>query len=173
MPADAGARAAIRAFIDQQHAEMERSSYYHLLGVERSAGVADIRDAYYRLVARFHPDLYGDALEPDTREKLVSLYSRLVEAYRCLTDGARREKYDRQLAAGKLRWTPEDDRVPRDPEAEITNPNAKRFFRMGRTALLAGDVKGAITNLKLALSAEPGCEAIRAELARAESKQGA
>jgi curved DNA-binding protein CbpA len=166
---DAAGRAAIRAWIDQQHQEMERSSYYHLLGLERNAGDAEIREAYYRQVARFHPDLYGDALAEDTRQKLVSLYSRLVEAYRCLGVGARREKYDRLLAAGKLRFTQEDDRPRRDPETDLTSPEAKRFFRMARTALLSGDARGAITHLKLALSVEPGSEALRAELARAEA----
>lgn len=166
---DAGAREAIRGWIVQQHAEMERSSYYHLLGVAREASEPEIRDAYYRLVARFHPDLYGEALDPDTRAKLVALYSRLVEAYRCLSDSQKRVRYDKQLVNGKLRFSVEDERGPRDPEAEIANPNAKRFFRMGRAAVMAGDAKSAITNLKLALSVEPDSAVIKAELAKAEA----
>jgi DnaJ-class molecular chaperone len=166
---DAGGRAAIRAWIEQQHQEMERGSYYHLLGVAREAPEPQIRDAYYRLVARFHPDLYGDALEGDTRLKLVSLYSRLVEAYRCLSDGQRRLKYDKQLAVGKVRYSAEDDRIPKDHEAEIENPNAKRFYRMGKAAIMAGDARSAINNLKLALHAEPTSDYLRAELARAEA----
>jgi curved DNA-binding protein CbpA len=166
---DAGGRAAIRAWIEQQHQEMERSSYYHLLGVERETSEPQIRDAYYRLVARFHPDLYGDALEGETRNKLVSLYSRLVEAYRCLSDLQRRQKYDKQLAAGRVRFSAEDDRAPRDPEAEIENPNARRFHRLGKAALMAGDARAAVNNLKLALSAEPASEYLREELARAEA----
>src|SRR5262245_36037616 len=121
---DQGAREAIRAWIEQQHAELDRSSYYHLLGVPRSAHEPQIRDAYYRLVARLHPDLYVNTLDMATRQKLITLYSRVVEGYRILADGAKRVQYDRLLAEGKLRWSTEDERAPRrDPEAELKNPN--------------------------------------------------
>src|SRR5687767_9788995 len=137
---DQAGREAIRAWIEQQHSELDRGSYYQLLGIAREATEADVRTAYYHRVARFHPDLYGDALDADTRAKLVSLYSRLVEAYRCLSDGERRARYDRGLAAGRLRWTADDERAPgRDPEVDVANPKAKQFFRMGRAALANKD----------------------------------
>jgi curved DNA-binding protein CbpA len=168
---DPVARAAIKAWIEQQFAELDRSSYYHLLAVERTATEEQIRDGYYRLVARLHPDLYGDhVLDPPTRQKLVSLYSRVVEGYRVLSEGRRREQYDAGLAAGKLRWSAEDERSPkRDPESEVANPNARRFFKMGRAAVLAGDAKSALMNLKLALSVEPESAVIKAEITRAEA----
>jgi curved DNA-binding protein CbpA len=172
-PSDAASRAAIRAWIDQQHQEMERSSYYLLLGVARDATDDALRDAYYRLVARFHPDLYGDTIDGTTREKLVSLYSRLVEAYQTLSDHVKRGQYDRQLAGGRLRFSAEEERAAaaKSSDGEISNPSAKRFFNLGKSALRAGDVRGAIMNLKLALSCEPGSAQIRAELTRAEGMQ--
>lgn len=166
---DQSARAAIKAWIEQQHQELDRSSYYHLIGVPRDAAEPVIRDAYYRLVARLHPDLYVDTLDKETRAKLVSIYSRIVEAYRVLADGKKRSQYDRLLTQGKLRWSAEEERAPRDPEAEITNPNAKRFFKLGRSALMAGDGKSAVMNLKFALSAEPASTVIKAELDKAEA----
>jgi DnaJ-class molecular chaperone len=166
---DEAGRTAIRTWIDQQFEELPRASYYQLLGVGREATEDQVRMAYYRLVARFHPDLYGDALVPETRAKLVSIYSRLVEAYRCLSSGERRMRYDRGLAAGKLRWTADDQRVPgRDAEADVAHPKAKQFLRMARAAIQNGDGKGAVTHLKLALSIEPQNQVILAELARAE-----
>lgn len=169
---DESARKAIRGWIDQQFSELERSSYYHLLGVERSAAEPQIRDAYYRLVARLHPDLYVDTLDAPTRQKLITIYSRIVEGYQILADGKKREAYDRALAAGKMRWSAEEERVSqarRDPETELKNPNARRFFKLGKGALMAGDGKGAVMNLKLALSAEPSSDLIKAELAKAEA----
>jgi DnaJ-class molecular chaperone len=171
MPIDdeAGLR-AIRAWIEQQHAELSQKSYYQLLGVERSASELEVRTAYYHMVARFHPDLYGDILDTGTRSRLVSLYSRLVEGYRVLRDATKRVQYGKMLEQGKMRWTLEEERAPRrDPEAEIGNPSARRFFKLGRSALTAGDAKGAVMNLKLALSVEPGNALILSELARAEA----
>lgn len=169
---DDTAKAAIRGWIDQQHAELDRSSYYHLLQVARDAHEPAIRTAYYALVARLHPDLYVETLDVVTRQKLVSLYSRIVEAYRVLSDGQKRGQYDRALAEGRMRWSPEEEKAAnarRDLDAEVTNPNARRFFKLGRAALMAGDGKGAVMNLKLALSVEPGAKVIKAELAKAET----
>jgi curved DNA-binding protein CbpA len=172
---DPQARAAIRAWIDQQHEEMQRSSYYQLLGVARNASEGTIRDEYYKRVARFHPDLYVSSLDDDTRQKLVSMYSRIVEAYQVLTNGARRARYDQLLAGGRLRVTQEDERTP-PPRAEavIKNPNAQRLFKLAQDQLREGNAKGAIMNLKMALSTEPASPLIQAELARAEaaSKKG-
>jgi curved DNA-binding protein CbpA len=170
MISDEKQRAAISQWILQHHENLERVSYYQLLSVARDATAPQIRDAYYKLVARLHPDLYGTLLAPHTREQLVSIYSRIVEGYRVLSDGARREQYDRGLAAGRLRWSKEDERAPkRDPELEITNPNARRLYRLAKSSLMSGDARSAVFNLKLALSAEPTSTAVREELARAEA----
>ena len=169
---DERSRQAVRAWIDQLYDELDRSTYYHLLQVPGDAYEAQIRDAYYTLVARLHPDLYVETLDADTRAKLVSVYSRLVEAYRVVSDGKRREQYDRALQHGRLRWVPEAEKVQTVSAAaggELKNPNAKKFFKLGQEALRAGNAKGAVMNLKMALSQEPDSAAIRTELARAEA----
>lgn len=173
---DAAGRAAIRMWIAEQHEELGRKSYYQLLGVAATATEAEIRTAYYQLVARFHPDLYGgaegasDMLDVETRARLVSLYSRLVEAYRVLRDSGKRTQYARLVEQGKLRFTVEEERAPRrDPDAEVGNPAARRFFKLGRAALGTGDMRGAMMNFKLALSVEPGNALIQSELTKAEA----
>jgi|SoiMethySBSTD1v2_1073268.scaffolds.fasta_scaffold142599_2 curved DNA-binding protein CbpA len=168
---DERGRQSIRSWIEQQFDELGQKSYYQLLGIERDADERQITTAYYAMVARFHPDLYGDALlPPDVRSKLVTLYSRLVEGYRVLNEAGRRAQYGRMLERGRLRWSLEDERAPkRDVESEIENPNARRFFKLGRAALATGDGKSAIMNLKLALSCEPSSRPILEELARAEA----
>ena len=167
---DAKAVQALRAWIAQQHQALSRASYYSLLGVPQNATEKAIRDSYYQLAARLHPDLYGDALDPETRAKLVSTYSRIVEAYRVLTDGARRAQYDKGLAAGKVRWSQDDERTPRQEDA-IKNPHSKRLFLLAQAAAKSGDTKSAIMNLKMAISAEPDSELIRKELAALEARQ--
>jgi len=167
---DSAGRSAIRGWIEQQHSELEQKSYYQLLGLERNADEGQIRTAYYHMVARFHPDLYGDILEADTRAKLVTLYSRLVEGYRVLRDAQKREQYGRLLEQGKLRWSVAEERAPRrDADADVTNASAKRFFKLGKAALASGDAKAALMNLKLALSVEPDNAVILAEIAKAEA----
>jgi curved DNA-binding protein CbpA len=163
-------RAAIRNWIIDLHARLDQASYYQLLGVATDASEDQVKSAYYKLAARLHPDLYGDMLDEETRQKLVTLYSRVAEAHKILSDGAKRHQYDVQLKSGKLRFTKEDERPPvRDPEAQIASASAKKFFKLGRAAVIAGDQKSAILNLKMALSVEPASQIIKAELARAEA----
>jgi DnaJ-class molecular chaperone len=169
---DERARDAVRVWIDQLFDELDRSTYYHLLQVPADAYEAQIRDAYYKLVARLHPDLYVETLDQTTRAKLVSIYSRLVEAYRCVCDGARREQYDRGLTLGRLRWSPESEKVQTvrpGSGGELKNANAKKFYKLGQEALRQGNGKAALMNLKMALSQEPDSELLKTELARAEA----
>jgi hypothetical protein len=163
------AKAAIRVWIDQQHAQLDRVSYFQLLGVERDADEAAVRTAYYHLVARFHPDLYGDNLDEVTRGKLVRLYSRLVEAYQTLSDAQRRTGYLHSLGEGKLRVSPGVRTRKETLSSFVANPSARRFLKLGQSALAAGDAKTAAMNFKLALSVEPKSELIKTELAKAEA----
>jgi DnaJ-class molecular chaperone len=169
---DAAGRRAIRSWIEQQHADLDRRSYFQLLDVARDAGDAEIADGYRRMAGRFHPDLYGDSLlEEDVRAKLVTLYSRLVEAYHVLRDPAKRAAYVKTLEAGRLRFSQEAQRAQaaRRDEDDISNPHARRFFLHARAALAHGDAKAAVMNYRLALSVEPDSALIVAELARAEA----
>src|SRR6185295_18352880 len=97
---------------------------------------------------------------------------RIVEAYQVLMNGEKRFQYDKMLAKGKLRWTQEEERSAvssSKPDADIKSPNAKRLYNLGKQQLMGGNPKGAIMNLKMALSAEPDNPVIQAELAKAEA----
>jgi curved DNA-binding protein CbpA len=166
---DAEIRAAV-LWIDAQHREVTHASYYVILGVDPQATGAQLKDAYYRRVSRLHPDLYKDALDAETRQKLVAVYSLVVEAYQILSSQERRPVYDRVLARGRLRLSADDERVDRMTQKEaVENPHARRLHALGCAALEAGNAKGAIVNFKLALSAEPQHELLRRDLARAEA----
>lgn len=68
--------------------------FYVVLGVDRSAGVGDIKRAYKRLARRLHPDI-----NPGDREA-AARFRQILDAYETLTDPDRRRRYDAgQLAA--------------------------------------------------------------------------
>jgi DnaJ-class molecular chaperone len=167
-------RAAVAAFIDKAHASIGEVDSYYLLGVGRDASSSEIRSAYYRLAARLHPDLHGDWLTAELRRKLTSVFSRVVEAYKVLSNGERREQYDRGLAEGRVRW--DADAAAKKPrirrvEDEVPDGAARKFFVLGRDALLSGNIKSAVMNLELAMSMAPGNATIAAELARAKASE--
>ncbi|HSD17163.1 MAG TPA: DnaJ C-terminal domain-containing protein [Thermomonas sp.] len=74
---------------------MEFKDYYGVLGVEPSAGDAEIKTAYRRLARKFHPDVSKEAGAEDK-------FKAVNEAYEALRDPEKRKAYD-QLRAGGYR----------------------------------------------------------------------
>lgn len=61
---------------------------YHVLGVSKDAGDAEIKSAYRKLARKYHPDLNKD--DKDAAEK----FKEISCAYDILGDKEKRKKYD-------------------------------------------------------------------------------
>jgi molecular chaperone DnaJ len=72
----------------------KKRDYYEVLGVEKNAGVNDIKLAYRRLARKLHPDL--NKTDPKAKEKFIELQ----EAYEVLSDDSKRSNYDRYGFSG-------------------------------------------------------------------------
>jgi len=67
---------------------MSKRDYYEILGVERNAGIDDIKKAYRKLAVKFHPDKNpGD-------KNAEEQFKELGEAYEVLCDSQKRAAYD-------------------------------------------------------------------------------
>ncbi|MGH9804960.1 MAG: J domain-containing protein [Candidatus Acidiferrales bacterium] len=70
--------------------------YYRLLGLPRGAPLAEIKSAYRRLAAQYHPDKVA-GLGPEVQEVAQAKMLELNEAMALLSDPARRGEYDEVL----------------------------------------------------------------------------
>lgn len=66
----------------------EKRDYYEVLGVEKSASAADLKNAFRRLARKYHPDRSS---EDDAEER----FKEIQEAYAVLSDEQKRSQYDR------------------------------------------------------------------------------
>ena len=67
-------------------------NYYDILGVKRDATQDDIKKAFRKLAAKYHPDAGGDEKK----------FAEVSEAYTTLSDEKKRKEYDQMLLFGGI-----------------------------------------------------------------------
>ena len=109
---------------------LKTRTHFEVLGLSRSVGEAEVKDAYFRLAKRFHPDVHHGASLGDLRDELEAVFIRLGEAYDVLRDPRKRADYEERLgrskpkpaarprAAPRAGPEPAAPEPPRDPEEE-------------------------------------------------------
>ena len=93
-------------------------SHYQLLDLQPTASAEEIKRAFRREIARYHPDKVQH-LGPEFQEIAATRAAELTEAYRVLMDVEARQKYDESLADGSVAEPP---RRPAQPPASTADP---------------------------------------------------
>jgi hypothetical protein len=94
----------IRALILDIHGRL-RQDHFEVLGVDRSATDAQLRDVYATFARLLHPDACRDPALEDIREEREAVFIRLSEAIEVLRDPEARAAYERAYEPSKLRST--------------------------------------------------------------------
>jgi len=82
---------------------LKTRTHFEVLGLSRSVGEAEVKDAYFRLAKRFHPDVHHGASLGDLRDELEAVFIRLGEAYDVLRDPRKRGDYEERLGRPRPR----------------------------------------------------------------------
>uniref|UniRef100_A0A8C2YZP7 DnaJ homolog subfamily A member 3, mitochondrial n=1 Tax=Cyclopterus lumpus TaxID=8103 RepID=A0A8C2YZP7_CYCLU len=94
-----------------------KPDFYQILGVPRTATQKEVKNAYYQMAKKYHPDTNKD--DPQAKEK----FAQLAEAYEILSDEGKRKQYDTygstgfdagQAGGGQRYWSGQASSV--DPE---------------------------------------------------------
>ncbi|VEU44731.1 unnamed protein product [Pseudo-nitzschia multistriata] len=102
-----------RSFLgDGENDDGEASGFYGLLGVESDATPDQIKRAYKRRSLQMHPDKLAQRGKPVTDEDRAR-FTRMKDAYECLSDPHKRETYD-AIGEKGMKWLDEPFSV--DPQ---------------------------------------------------------
>lgn len=74
-------------------------THYHLLGIVDGSSKEQVKQGFYQLARKFHPDRHMN--RPDWKERLQQLMGAATEAYETLSDDEERFGYDKRLASAK------------------------------------------------------------------------
>jgi len=144
--------------------------YYQILKISQNATPEEIKNAYFRESRNYHPDKYYNE-PPDFCKKVTTIFKRITEAYKILSDPETRRIYTEGIngpdRANNLRYIHGVQGGP-PKEDEGQTPLGKKYFQMGKTALNNMDYKGAKINFQLALRMEPNNESFKKRLAEVE-----
>jgi DnaJ-class molecular chaperone len=139
---------------------IDELDYYQILEVERRAPGSAVKQAYYTISRRFHPDA-NRGLEGDVRAALETIAKRVAEAYSVLRDARRRRAYDAQLGEGqgsrRIQLAEAEARAGQQDIEETLGktPNGRRFFALARADIDRGELARGLRNLQMALTFEP------------------
>ncbi len=115
-----------REVVEMQQA-LKTMNHFEVLGISRAAGETEVKEAYFRLARRFHPDAHHGSALSDLRDTLETVFIQLGEVYEVLRDPRRRGEYEARLgrqrtaaAAGSPAVAP----PPREPVPSAAAPPA-------------------------------------------------
>jgi DnaJ domain/PilZ domain len=94
------------AEVDISEEELQRyltlartGTHYHLLGITSDSNKEQVRQGFYVLARKFHPDRHMN--RPEWKERLQQLMGAATKAYGTLSDDEERFGYNKQLASAK------------------------------------------------------------------------
>lgn len=165
----------------------EATNYYQVLDLPLTAQPTEIKDAYYALARRYHPDRFHLRSGTGLHVQISSAFARITKAYETLTDPKARSTYDLSLPGSRnlpdaaqrsasnnpAQMSPLDNSMPGPPqesESEVGSSDvgrAEQNFEEGCEALKQGRVNAAIANLAAASRLAPHEARYRAHYGRA------
>jgi len=122
-------------------------NHYGVLGVDQTARLKLIREAYYALARRYHPDRFRSGALADLLPRFEDFFMLVTDAHNTLGDPARRAEYDEQLASGQ-----------KSVESKDADKGylARQNFLRARALASQRKYTEAVTFLENAVSLDPG-----------------
>ncbi len=131
-----------RSAIDRYDLLRQDATHYELLSIAIDADRKTVRDAYFALSKRFHPDVYFKREIGPYRERIEGIFRSLTRAYDVLGNPKQRAAYDQLLKSeGIVPAAPAPaPAVPAQPEKAPVSAGAREVAQQQRSATQSANV---------------------------------
>jgi len=138
--------------VQDAYDSLDLQNFYEVLGVDHSTTALGIKNAYFNLTKRYHPDQHFRPAMSEMKEKLETLKKVFNEAYETLIDKGKRERYNLDLASGvKRRITVEGSQTTRPANRKTSDA----YFEEGMKQYKEGDYWSAEESFQGAVGLDP------------------
>jgi hypothetical protein len=156
-PEPDAASGARRQEILDAHAALKTRTHFEMLGITREATEAQVKEAYFRMAKRFHPDAHHDPALSDLRDRLEAVFIRLGDAYEVLRNPRIRASYEKALDARAPRAEPPAAApAPEPPDPRQEARQAEEAIRRAARSVAAEKYWEAIQLLEPAIGRVEG-----------------
>lgn len=156
---------ALARQVDELHLKLDSLSYFELLEIPFEADRAVVQQAFHQKSLLYHPDRHArlKGTVPHAFEKINTIYKRISEAYKVLSNPANRHAYTVGLRRrGAVRFEPESTRRREEKELDlVTSQEARNCVIQAVECRGFGDLDGARQWLEQAAVLEPDNQALR------------
>lgn len=126
----------------------EAEDLYETLGVGPEASTEQIKNEYFSLAKRFHPDLFYKKVEPDKHKKIQQAFTEIAHAYETLRSKDSREVYDYKMRRNLEFKKQSEQTFPTTGDArEHLRAEAAEFFESGFTLVVDEEYERALPYL--------------------------
>jgi tetratricopeptide (TPR) repeat protein len=108
-----------REILEMQRA-LKTKNHFEVLGISRASGETEVKEAYFRLARRFHPDAHHGGSLSDLRDALETVFIQLGEVYEVLRDPRRRSEYEERLGRQRAATAAAEPPASSAPSQEAT-----------------------------------------------------
>ena len=131
-------------------------THYELLNIAHTSSAEQIKQAYFSLAKRFHPDLFHRQTDAATQNRIQHAFTEIAHAYEVLRDEETRKTYDfklRKLLQELERLGPQDRQKAKPAQKTLTE--ASDIFEHGFNLLMEEDYEQALPYILRAVHLAP------------------
>jgi len=154
---------------------------FELLELSPTDDVEQIREAYHRVAATRHPDLFRGKLGATEAEQLMRLFARVSGAYALLRDPDARRRHGARppratppagVPVSAIAGAGSGPVAAGSPGSGVRKvaPRALSHLRKAEAMLKIGDNASAVLHLRMAIAADPTAKELRTLLTETEAK---